>query len=97
VNRKHQIFSFPPGSSPFHYSIQVNDSSSLIKKPDLIISRDSGTLEKVGEGRFEKYCPGITLKYPECVKIHDLQLESSLSQRFMITMDGKALWWWQPS
>ena len=97
VNRKLQTFSFPPGTSSFQYSIQVNDSSGLIKKPDLIIARESGTLEKIGEGRFEKYGPGTTIKYIESGMVQDLQLESSLSQRFMITVDGRAQWWWQPS
>ena len=97
VNRKQRTFSFPPETSSFHYSIQVNDSSGLIKKPDLIIARDSGTLEKIGEGRFEKYGPGTAIKYFESGQTHDLQLESSLSQRFMITHDGNPLWWWQPS
>ena len=98
VNRKSQTVSFPPETASFHYNVHVNDSSGLIRKPDLIISReDGGLVEKVGEGRFEKYGPGTTIKYPESGAIHDLQLESSISQRFMITLDGKALWWWQTS
>ncbi|KAL6721162.1 hypothetical protein ACLMJK_000264 [Lecanora helva] len=97
VDRKHQNFSFPPETSHFNYSIRVNDSTGLIKKPDLIIARESGTLEKVGEGRFEKYSQGTMIKYAESGKTHDLKLESSLSQRFVVTASGIALWWWQPS
>ena len=97
VNKKHQTFSFPPGTCSFQYSIQVRDNSGLMKKPDLTIARESGTLKKVGEGRFEKYGAGTTIKYLESGMIQDLQLESSLSQRFMVTVDGKLQWWWQPS
>lgn len=98
VNRKIQTFSFPPGTYDFHYSIKVRDNQNLFKKPDLLIGRErNGIIERVGEGRFEKYGPGTTIKYFESGILQDLQLESSLSQRFMITIDGKPLWWWQPS
>ena len=98
VSRKVQTCSFPPGANNFHYSIKVHDSQTLIKKPDLIIGRESnGLIDKVGEGKFEKYGAGTTIEYSESKEIHDLQLESSLSQRFMITVGGIPLWWWQPS
>lgn len=97
VNPKLQTMSFPPGSASNSYNVKVNDGTGFLNKPDLLISRDTGTLEKIGEGRFEKYGPGTTIKYPESGKIHDLQLETSLSQRFKITHDGKPLWLWQPS
>ncbi len=97
VNRKLQTLSFPPGSSSHNYNVKINGGTGFLNKPDLLISRDSGTLEKIAEGRFEKYGPGTTIKYSESGKIHDLQLETSQSQRFMVTVDGKPLWFWQPS
>ena len=97
VNNKQQKFSFPPETSQFQYDIKVHQNTGFLKKPDLLVSRDIGTLEEIGEGRFEKYGPGTTIKYSESGETHDLQLESSLSQRFVVTVDGKALWWWQPS
>ena len=97
VNKKLQTFSFPPGNPSSNYNIRINDNTGIIQKPDLIISRDCGTLEKISEGRFEKYGPGTTIKYLGSGKTHDLQLESSISQRFMVSVDGNPLQWWQPS
>lgn len=97
VSKKMQRFSFPPGNTSSNYDIRINENTGLIKRPDLIISRDCGTLEKIGEGKFEKYGSGTTIKYLKSGKTHDLQLESAISQRFMVTVDGTPLWWCQPS
>lgn len=97
VNRKLQTLCFLRGATSHSYNVKVNDGRGFFDKPDLRISRDNGTLEKIAEGRFEKYGLGTTIKYSESGKIHDLQLETSQSQHFMVTVDGKLLWYWQPS
>ena len=97
VNRKLQTLSFPPGLTSHNYNVKINDGTGFLNKPDLLISRGSGTLEKIAEGRFEKYGPGTTIEYSKSGKTHDLQLETSQSQRFMVTVDGRPLWYWQPS
>ena len=73
VNRKRMTFSFFPETTPIRFEVHVNNSSGLIKKPDLVISRENcGLVENVGEGRFEKYGLGTTIKYSDSGKTHDL-------------------------
>lgn len=99
VSSKLQTFSFPPGDPSLpQYNVKVTKSATFLDKPALAISRESGgTSQKVGEGRFEKYGPGTTIKYVESCKTQDLQLESHQLQRFMVTVDGKPSYWWQQS
>lgn len=80
------------------YSIKVRNITNFLNKPDLLISRELNKIStKVGEGRFEKYSPGTTIKYLDSGIIQDLKLEDHRSQRFIVTVNGQPVWWWQPS
>ena len=75
----------------------ILDNGFMNRKPDVLICREGDKKAVVATGRFEKYGVGTTVEYPNAsLKKQQLQLESSFSQRYNLTLGGRACTW-QPN
>ena len=79
------------------YKIKCITSTGFMnRKPDMTVTCVDGGLEhRVAEARFDTLTTRTYITYPEAGKTQDLELESGMTQKYMLIVNG-TLCHWQP-
>ena len=69
------------------------DTGFMNRKPDVLIYPEGDKKAPAATGRFEKYGVGTTVEYPNTSLKQQIQLESSLTQRYHLSLNGRSCTW----